>query len=123
MLKTLERRKAKGLPVPALDNRPDVLSDVRDIWEAWNILHGARKYIMGAAQPIEIGEINALCMILGMDDPDDRAQWLRLIRSTDLAWYTAKATLGEKTKGVDERLANPTNRNRRKEGQGRRKRV
>lgn len=40
------------------------------------------------AHPIPVTEIEAVLRLQGVRDPEDRAEWLRLIRAMDQRWLT-----------------------------------
>ena len=71
---------------------PDLDIGLTDYWHGFRILHASRN----PAGIIPLGEIAAYLQIAGIDDPEQRLVWLRLIRALDaeyLDWYRPYAPL------------------------------
>lgn len=86
----LEARKAQGLATPALDNRPEVYSDLAPVWGAFCVLSRSRQAGMSHS-PIDIRAIFALLDEEGIDDASERREWRDLIQHLDSMWLRRTA--------------------------------
>jgi hypothetical protein len=78
----LEGRRARGLPVPALDRRPDLEDDDLVVWRAFAELSEARRRTTGL-EPLAMSDIAAHLDIYDVADPDERVSIMRAVMRLD----------------------------------------
>ena len=87
--RTLERRVLETGQLPkTLELMPDLDDGLTDYWHGYGFLHASRT----SGGVIPLAEIAAYLQIAGIDDPEQRLVWLRLMRAMDaeyLDWYRA----------------------------------
>lgn len=74
--------------LPALERRPDIPGRLVESWRAFNALSRSRPMVAtasGAVLPrgILVSEILAYCTMFGVDDPDDRDDFVACITALD----------------------------------------
>lgn len=80
---------SKGRRVPELESRPLLFPGLRQVWLAFDELHGTRGYTFGP-QPIQLSEIASWLDLQGIFDPDTRREYslyVMAMDSTYLTWY------------------------------------
>ncbi|WP_370193296.1 MULTISPECIES: hypothetical protein [Aurantimonas] len=60
---------------------------------------------MGYEGPIPLSEILAYCQMFGIDDPDDRADFLRTIRAMDAVYLEERQKARDRSSEKDEKPA------------------
>ncbi len=81
----LLQRAARGARTPALEQRVEPWPSLRWVWKAFHVLHAGR-VVQWAPHPIPLTEIEAYCRLHGIEEPETRAELVRLIRVLDAAW-------------------------------------
>lgn len=57
-VKLLERRRKRGKPVAALDNKPELFEDLELAWEAFHELHRQRRSGGFSPEPLNVSDIS-----------------------------------------------------------------
>lgn len=88
----LQRIKAQGLGSPkALESKPELLEDLRDVWNGWHHLNGTRR-IGSSVSPLAMADVLAWLEIHGVPR-HQRPWWSRMFAAMDsvfLAWVRKK---------------------------------
>lgn len=117
ILKLLERRARRGKRVQALEDRPEVYTDLLPVWDGFCALHSARGNSLGV-EALRVQDIVGWLDLYGISG-DERVERFELIRVLDDAWIEhvcAEAKMKTKTKEKEKADADHTGGNRRKRG-------
>jgi hypothetical protein len=71
---------------PILNSQPELFPDLLWIWEGFMFLTSSRQFGMASPQPILISEIVAYCELMGINDPDEREEFLHHVQKMDLVF-------------------------------------
>lgn len=82
----LQKRFDKGLPTPALKDKPELRRDLTLAWAAFAQLNGSRQYGFGP-QPIPVSEIVAWLELNDITDSDQRNDIAIMVRILDSEWF------------------------------------
>ena len=84
-LEWYEQAEAEGERVKPLENKPELYSDLKLDFDAFNILSTSRPvgFSYGA---IPISEILAYCNMFGIDDYEERKEFIKRIKILDRAY-------------------------------------
>ena len=85
-MRFLQRRKAKGRPVPALDRQPTLCFGAEEVWGIFNVLSRTRMSSGYGPQPIQLRELLACCDLFGVQSTAERRDLVRLIQALDAAY-------------------------------------
>jgi hypothetical protein len=94
----LQAAAAEGLDPPALRNRPTLFPGVAIYWQCFSDLTGDRQAGWGVG-PIPWLAIDRWAAREGIDDPDDFALLVHLVRVIDGEWLAVKAKQAKTTEG------------------------
>jgi hypothetical protein len=114
----LERRAARGLSTPAIDNRPELYEDLIPVWEAFEDLSKTRARDLGSPMPITFAEISAWLDLHSIEGADTRAEFAALIRSMDEDWFRIEAKKAQERKPPDAHADRSNRRKPREVGRG-----
>jgi len=81
----LKKRVERGDPVPALENMPTVFDDLRWVYDGFSELNSQRR-VNQVPNRINVVEVDTWLTLNGIDDPDDRLFFWRMVRAMDSAW-------------------------------------
>ena len=80
----MQKRKAAGKEVPALDSKPELDDEMQVVWRIWRQLHQCRQVGMGLC-PLAVPDIVAALELYGVYDKTTYFEW---IVAVDQAWLT-----------------------------------
>lgn len=80
-----------GETPPALLARPILSQFEQPYMDAFNILSGSRQWTMGGPAAIPFSEIAAYLEFNHIDDPDEREEYITMIRSLDAEYLKISA--------------------------------
>lgn len=105
----LEGRARKGLPTPALDDRPELDSSLIPLWDCYAYLTTSRL----AGEPILISEILAYFDLIGLNE-ETRLYWFEVIKRLDYKYLNLYTQDQERKRKERESVSQkPHSRNRR----------
>jgi hypothetical protein len=81
-IEDLEKLAASGKKIKTLEQRPQVLKDLQDVWQAFIDLSSSRQ-IGFEENPILISEIEAWLNIQGISSLEVRKEYFRIVKTLD----------------------------------------
>lgn len=85
----LEKRAAAGKSTPALENRPELYSDLQDVWNNFWQLHQSRQYGFGPC-PLAVIDIVTYLELYSETDRIERYELIVAMDQEWLKWATSK---------------------------------
>lgn len=82
---------------PILSSKPEIFTDLIWVWEGFLTLSSARQLGFNGPQPISLSELLAFLQYRGIEDPEDREEFVTLVQSLDQV-FMADAIAKQKAK-------------------------
>lgn len=95
----MEKRQDRGEEVEALENRPELLPELRYVWNGFILLSDSRSSGMGLSY-IPLSEILAWFQIYDIDDMAEREEVLEMIKALDRIYVEYQNSKDKKVKTV-----------------------
>lgn len=76
-------QEADQFPILQVDQRPTLFRDVEWVWEGFSSLSGSRQMGYASTQPIPVSEMLAYLNFRGIEDSDDREEFIFLVQRLD----------------------------------------